>query len=991
MKLHDMTIGMQLAIGLGLILAFVILLGIVSYNQEESLWLETKGLYDHPLQVRRAIAEVGIEVLTMHRDMKDLVLAENESEWVYIIQEIDVSEKNAEKSFDILYDRYLGPKSDLDTLYVNFISWKSIREETIRLLREGRTDEAIDRVKPFGDGGLHVTLIMDNIKVISDYAMQRGDQYYWSADQHKNALILQLGFLIGIILFLSLCISYLLIRGIRGPVRELTQASEDYQKGRFDARSRYVSTNEFGLLSSSFNSLVETVQFEMQSRENVARISEVMLKEEELIPFSRELLQSLLQYTDSQVAAIYLLNTEKTDYTLFDSIGLCPFCRTSFSATVFEGEFGNSLATGKIQRITAIPEDSPFVLFTVSGDIRPREILTIPISGAKEIIAMISLASVHDYTPQAIRLIHDISDILIARFNGVVAYSKNREFSEILEGQNRELTSQSRELMSQTHELKEQNIELEVQKKQLDEANRLKSVFLSNMSHELRTPLNSVIALSGVLLRRLRGSVPDDEYSYLTVIERNGRLLLSLINDILDIARIEAGREDVNISSFSVQDLIITVLDSVQPQADEKNIILNNTVDESIPQITCDFLKCQHILQNIIANAVKFTEQGSVTISARVTDSILSITVEDTGIGIDEEMLPYIFDEFRQADERIGRMYGGSGLGLSIAKKYATLLGGSITVSSTPGSGSVFTLHLPLMISSESSDETMSPCVIQQYSSNHIPSEVSGEIKSILLVEDNEPAIIQIQDLLTEQGYLVRIARDGNEAILKVNESLPDAMILDLMMPEVDGFTVLHMIRSQKKTAQLPVLILTAKHITKEELAFLQGNHIHQLIQKGDISKSGLLSAVKNMVYVSHKTEDIGVEKKSALRVTHEKPKILIVEDNPDNMTTARAILSNVATVIEATNGQEGIEKTRSDVPDLIFLDISLPLMDGFEVLNTLKADESLKHIPVIALTARAMKGDRKEILSRGFDGYISKPIDEELLKQTIGRVLYGQ
>jgi signal transduction histidine kinase/CheY-like chemotaxis protein len=761
----------------------------------------------------------------------------------------------------------------------------------------------------------------------------------------------------------------------------------------------------------------------MQSRENAARISEVMLKEEELIPFNRELLQSLLQYTGSQVGAIYLLNTEKTDYVLLDSIGLCPFCRTSFSATVFEGEFGNSLATGQIQRITTIPEDTPFVLFTVSGDIRPREIITIPISGAKGIIAMISLASVHDYPPQAIRLIHDISDILTARFNGVVAYSKNREFSDILEGQNRELTAQSRELMSQTHELKEQNIELEVQKKQLDEANRLKSVFLSNMSHELRTPLNSVIALSGVLIRRLRGSVPDDEYSYLEVIERNGRLLLSLINDILDIARIEAGREDVNISRFSMQDLIITVLELVKPQADEKKIILDNTVDETIPQIASDFVKCQHILQNLIANAVKFTEHGSVTISARVMGQVLFLSVEDTGIGIDEEMLPFIFDEFRQADERIGRMYGGSGLGLSIAKKYATLLGGTISVSTTPGSGSVFTLQLPLILSTDS-DNFVSTNGIPHYSSDnkpghipgHTPGHISGEIsivsKSILLVEDNEPAIIQIQDLLTEQGYQVRVARDGNEALLKVNESLPDAMILDLMMPEVDGFTVLHMIRSQEKTAHLPVLILTAKHITKEELAFLQGNHISQLIQKGDISRSGLLDAVKNMVYVSQETEEKSVVnpnsgplgpsgetdekefikgKRTVLHKTHEKPRILIVEDNPDNMTTVKAILSSEATIIEAKDGKEGIEKIRSDIPDIIFLDISLPLMDGFEVLNTLKTDESLKHIPVIALTARAMKGDREEILSRGFDGYISKPIDEELLKRTIGRVLYDR
>jgi len=214
-------------------------------------------------------------------------------------------------------------------------------------------------------------------------------------------------------------------------------------------------------------------------------------------------------------------------------------------------------------------------------------------------------------------------------------------------------------------------------------------------------------------------------------------------------------------------------------------------------------------------------------------------------------------------------------------------------------------------------------------------------------------------------------------------------MILDLMMPEVDGFTVLQMIRSQEKTAQLPVLILTAKHITKEELTFLRENHIYQLIQKGDISRSGLLAAVENMVSVYQEMrEPLAV--KSPRPIIRETPVILVVEDNPDNMTTVRALLTGSYHLIEATDGQSGIDQARIHNPDLILLDISLPVMDGFEVLDLLRKDECLMHTPVIALTARAMKGDREEILSRGFDGYLSKPIDAELLTQTIQRVLYG-
>ncbi|MFH0968077.1 MAG: ATP-binding protein, partial [Methanobacteriota archaeon] len=814
-------------------------------------------------QVRRAIAELDVDILTMNLGMKDIILSDNKSEQQQIIQDINIAEANANQKFEILNELYLGPKSDIETAYSDFVRWKPIRDEIIRLLREGDRNEATSRVKPSGVGGTQVSRIIGDLKVVSDFAMNRGDLFFQSAEEHKNDLTLQLGILLGVILLLSFCVSYLLLRGIRRPIRELTVAAEEYRKGKFDARSRYESANEIGILSGSFNNLVDTIQVEMQSRENVARVSEVMLREEDLRSFSQELLKILLQYTSSQIGAIYLLNAEKTEYTLYESIGLCSSCQSSFSASAMEGEFGNSLATCQIQLIKEISEDTSFVLSTVSGDIRPREIITIPVCGEKEVTAMISLSSVQVYSPQTIRLVHDLSDILTARFNGVLAYAKIRDFSSTLESQNRELTSQSRELLSQTHELKEQNIELEVQKKQLDESNQLKSVFLSNMSHELRTPLNSVIALSGVLSRRLQGSIPDDEYSYLEVIERNGRLLLSLINDILDIARIEAGREEVYISSFSMQGLITSVLEMIGPQAEEKNLILNNLVDSSIPPITSDLSKCQHILQNLVANAVKFTEIGTITLSATVTDDNLQIAVTDTGIGISEEKLPYIFDEFRQVDERIGRKYGGSGLGLSIAKNYARLLDGDITVTSTPGIGSTFTLSLPLTLDIEFFVHPQE----RSGTSHHLISSQSrgspGEKKTILLVEDNEPAIIQVRDLLEEQGYQVWVARDGKEALELVKLTLPDAVILDLMMPEVDGFTVLHMIRSQEKTALLPVLILTAKHITREELAFLKGNHIHQLIQKGDINRSGLLAIVKSMVSVPQEKETKVAEKYS--------------------------------------------------------------------------------------------------------------------------------
>ena len=1021
MKSKDLTIGMQLGIGLVIILALVILMGVVVVIQEASLWQETAGLYEHPLQVRRAIGDLNIDILIMQKGMKDLVLADNDLEITENIQLIDTKEADAYKQFDILYSLYLGPRSDIDTAYNDFVQWKSNRDETIRLLRSGNVAEAEKRIKSTGIGGLQVEKMLVDITKMSDFSKARGDQFYRDAQAHQENLKVQLAILIGFILFLSLGVSYFLLRKIRDPLKTLTLVTEDYRSGRKDARSQYVSTDEIGVLAASFNGLADIVQSESQGKENAAHISDVMLREEELPSFCRELLSVLLTFTGSQVGAVYLLNPEKSGFELFESVGLQDSRRVSFSVMGREGEFGAALSTRQIQHIMEIPEDSRFIFSTVIGDIKPREILTIPIVSGQEVVAMISLASVRSYSVPAIRLVNDSWGILTARFNGVLAFKKIQQISDKLKDQNRELTEQSRELAAQAEAMRqqnaemavqanvmreqnaemtvqagvmrEQNIELEAQKKQLDESNRLKSVFLSNMSHELRTPLNSVIALSGVLNRRLSGKIPEEEYSYLDVIERNGRHLLGLINDILDLSRIEAGREEVMFSHFTVKELVSTVVAMIEPQATEKHIALNSHISDTLPLITSDLSKCQHILQNIVANSVKFTSEGSVDITAAVSGDELHITVKDTGIGIDPDQIKYIFDEFRQADERIARTYGGSGLGLSIARKYARLLNGSIGVESTRGKGSAFTLRLPLNLAihppeSSSDDEINESSTTAEV--NNKPTLPTGKEKTILIVEDSEPAVIQIKDILTGQRYNVRVARNGKEALDQIGLELPDAMILDLMMPEVDGFMVLKQIRADERTARIPVLILTAKNITKEELKVLKGNHIHQLIQKGDISRNDLLAAVSTMVSAPGKQE-LPAAKKLTRRKNIERPVILVVEDNPDDMVTVRALLKDHYTVIEATDGRSGIEHVQARTPDLILMDLSMPVMDGFTMLDAIRREEHLKRIPVIAVTARAMKGDREEILSYGFNAYLSKPVDGALLEQMIHEVLYGK
>jgi len=980
MNIQNLKIGTLLRVGFGMVLFFIVLGGVFSWYETSKLWEDTDGIYHHPLQVRRNIAVLKPNLLLIDRLINDYAHFGSASEKSALISRMEKLELSAYKQVDSLSLSYLGPKTDLTEISYEMNKYRDIRQEVIALVNAGRMAEAFKILQTDGPDEQAVDKVLKEINDVSVFAFNRADKFFSDAERHKQSIAWFLLTLFGLSFAVSFLILLALLRIIKTPLDEMTRVTDDFRKGNLDARIAYSSNNELGRLTSSINLLAEVNQSDLRNKDLVGKVADVMLKEEEMHSFCHSLIMRLMEATNSQIGSVYLLNEQKTDFEPFESMGHNSETIASFSALNFEGEFGLALSSRQVQVIRNIPTDTALLFSTTAGDFRPREIISIPIFSGDEVVAMISLASLHCYPPEALRMITDIQVMLMARFNGVIAHQKILEFAEKLESQNRELDERAKELSIQSQELSEQNLELEMQKSQLDEASKLKSTFLSNMSHELRTPLNSVIALSGVLSRRLQNKIPEDEYSYIEIIERNGRNLLTLINDVLDLSRVEAGHEEVAAATFTVFELADEIVGMLDQLAKDKKISLENSVGQDLPEIRSDYGKCRHIIQNLVSNAVKFTEQGSVVIKAEQIENEMIVTVTDTGIGIPAEELPFIFDEFRQVDGSSSKKFGGTGLGLAIAKKYANLLHGEIRVESQPGVGSTFTLILPMKL--DSYKTSMSEVNLKAYRRTPRPSEfhasASGSGKTILLFEDSEAAIIQITDILTEQSFTVQVARNGKEAVEQIQLFHPDAVILDLMMPEVDGFQVLKMIRETPETSKVPVLILTAKHITKEELSFLKGNNIYQFIQKGDVGRIELLATVDNMV---SPRPEMARNEKTGHRLAQRKgkPLILVVEDNPDNMKTAKAILSQEYLVLEACDGFEGVQQALAHNPDLILMDMSLPVMDGFEAFDAIRKSEDHKHTPIVALTASAMKGSREDILEYGFDDYISKPIDEPM------------
>ena len=1004
MKFKNLRIGSQLIIGFSTLLVFVLVMSIASYLQTNKMHQQVNLIYNHPYTVRKAIDNLHIAILQIRVSDRDLLLATNEAEKQEAIQLLNSATQDVPVQFGILKERYLGSQTSVDEAKDAFDKWQIAREENIKLAQSGKLPEAISQILPHGSVGTYRINLLAKIKVLDDFALNKAIEINNTSESLDKSILIEMTILVSAIFVLSFLIISILIRNIRKPLAELDSATKRFHAGDANARSSYESKNEFGILSLSFNALAETIQSTTETTKKTLSISNVMTKEDNAKDFFQNTLASLAQNTSSTIAAIYLLSEDKNKFEHCASLGLDENAKQSFSASRLEGEFGAVISSEKTQHIKNIPKNTQFIFNTVSGKFIPNEIITIPIHDTKNLIAIISLASINSYSEQTLKLIDAILPTMSARINGILTHQKNKENAiqlqlqymkldkqqENLSSSNKELEAQKTELHSQSLELIEQNTELEMQKKQLHEASRLKTNFLSNMSHELRTPLNSVIALSGVLNRRLIKQIPAEEYGYLEVIERNGKHLLHLINDILDISRIESGREEVEITKFNVNALLDDVINMILPQAKQRSITLVHLESDNDLETFNDANKFRHVVQNLIGNAVKFTEKGKVEIKSWKDENNIFVNVKDSGIGIAEEHLVRIFDEFRQADGGTSRKFGGPGLGLSIARKYANLLGGNVTVKSELGKGSEFTFTLPIIYAEENSISEEKEIASFNLETKPSPQKSNNDslVKTVLIVEDSEPVIIQMKDILGSSGYKIIVARNGAEALETISHTIPDAMVLDLMMPGVDGFEVLEQLRAADQTAHISVLILTAKHITKEELHFLKRNNIHQLIQKGDVNRLQLLEAIHKMIY-PNQTETNAAKRES--QKIEGKPVVLVVEDNADNMITVRALLSEKFILIEAVNGYEGIELAKKHIPNLILMDIALPGIDGVETFKVIRNDPRLMHIPIIALTASAMIHDRETILSHGFDIYIPKPIDEKIFFKTINEVLYGK
>ena len=500
------------------------------------------------------------------------------------------------------------------------------------------------------------------------------------------------------------------------------------------------------------------------------------------------------------------------------------------------------------------------------------------------------------------------------------------------------------------------NEELHKQTVTLERATELKSEFLANMSHELRTPLNSIIGFTARVIRKCGEILPKRQLKNLQTVFRNAHHLLGLINSLLDISKIEAGKMDVFCEEFTVAPLMLEVVDLVQPLVGNKGIKLVTNVPKEDPTLYSDKAKLKQILINLVTNAIKFTETGRVTLSVHSVDpslattdlfyrpdtDYLTISVTDTGIGITPEEQQAIFEAFRQVDGGLTRKAGGTGLGLALAKRFVEMLRGRISLESELGQGSTFRVTLPIRMS-------YALTAPKERSELEPVSAIDGRA-TILCIDDDPEVLELLQGYLVDEGYNVTTATSGAEGLEKAMALELSAITLDIQMPGMDGWTVLSKLKSHEKTRKIPVIIVSI--MENKSLGF--GLGAFDYLTKPILPRD-LLSSIGRLGLADVAT-------------------VLVIDDDPMVCDLIHEILSEENFQIRmANNGVEALADLEKHRPDLILLDLMMPEMDGFEVARRVRMRSEWASIPIIVITAKLLTAQEREYLSTRVETIVAK------------------
>lgn len=992
--MFKLTFKQQVLTGFAVSLLFVLVSAITSYLSVEKLKDDTKW-QSHTYEVINLLKNTEIQVLNSESALRGFIISQK-SDYLRPYN------KNAPLILETVQDlkRLISDNADQTERAdsIDFYAHKKVAEmqEVIRIYDKQGPAAAATRVLDGGGQTYKDKILSFSRKMIEvEFKLLSARKANTILSSQRSTLVISVSALIifGLILFLF-----------------------SYIKRTFDQQKE---TEEH---IREANQKLEIISAENEQKNwllsGASEVNDAMRGEQEVEELSANIVTRISNYIGAPVGAFFLLSRSKKLFRYSGGYAYQPK-----KGEINEYRFGEGLVgQTAVEKQAKLFKNVPLDYLKISsglGSTLPQSIYLVPIVFEEETLAVVELGLQEDPDEKTMLFLNTISESIGLAVNSAVARVKLRALFEQTQQQAEELESQQEELRTtneeliyktdqlqsseeelrvQQEELRQTNAELEEKAQQLEERNisinqareaislkaeelevssKYKSEFLANMSHELRTPLNSILILARILKENRPENLNEDQIKYAGVIHNAGNDLLSLINDILDLSKIESGKVDLSIEKVKPAAISQSMESLFNELARSKKINFQTVLAEDLPkEIVTDQSRVEQIVKNLLSNAFKFTpEYGHITLSMAKPDKdvvffsdrlkntkeeIISITVKDSGIGIPEEKQKLIFEAFQQADGSTSRKFGGTGLGLSISKELAYLLGGEIQVSSKPNEGSTFTLYIPKNNNFQLSEQ-VSPVQQESYTPAAAaePTQVlernSDEPQTILIIEDDEVFADVLNDYAIEKGFQPILAHSGDTGLEMAFEQLPDAIVLDIMLPVMDGWTILKKLKADPRTKHIPVHMMSA------------GNE-----KASKAKKEGAIGFLKKPVEKEQLDEAFNLL--SAAYLKYNFKSVLVIEDQElQSRELTQQLTEKGVDVKQAFTGKEALDLLHDQVFDCIILDLKLPDISGFDLLDQIKSQALHAHIPVIINTAMELDQEKMAHIMRYTDAMVLK------------------
>jgi signal transduction histidine kinase/DNA-binding response OmpR family regulator/CHASE3 domain sensor protein len=802
-------------------------------------------------------------------------------------------------------------------------------------------------------------------------------------------------------------------------IADLQKVTRAIASGNYATRSKDTLDDELGTVSTALNEMaaaLETNINELKKRNWVqtasVTVGNSLRGHVTLESLGNSLSENLAMLVKAQAIAFYTA----ADASFLQLQGGYALKNAPQQIAFGEGLTGQAAYASEMMEVDQLPENY-FQIASALGQASPRSLTLVPVKHSGRLAAVIEIGTLQPLSDAEKQLLEQNREAIGIAVHTVLNHVQLQELfeqtqaqSEELQAQhseleniNAELEAQSEKLQASEEELRvqqgelqqsnqemeersrlleernqlivEQNMEIRQKAEELAQSTRYKSEFLANMSHELRTPLNSVLLLSRLLSENNEKNLTNDQVEYARVIQSSGQGLLALIDEILDLSKIEAGKMELDYQPVLLQEIANDMKALFTPVAREKRLDFNIQIGEGLPsRIETDKLRLEQVLRNLLSNALKFTAQGTVELLVQadpVKTGFLAFTVKDTGIGIPEDKQALIFEAFQQADGSTRRKYGGTGLGLSISRELSRLLGGELTVSSTPGQGSAFTMQLPVHKMSiqelpaapaalEEEFPLPPPPVTKNLRSEKIPAAlpddretIGRQDKTILIIEDDTAFAKALLDFTHKKGYKGLVAVRGDEGIALAQQHKPAGILLDIQLPVKDGWEVMEELKSNPATRHIPVHTMSSLEVKKESL------------MKGAVDFINKPVAFEQMQEVFKKIEQV---------ITKEHKKVLIIEENPKHAKALAYFLETFNVATEVSNSvSKSVDALKTEGVDCVILDMDVPDQQAYETLEELKKDAGLESLPIIIFTGRSLSKPEEQRIKQYADSIVIK------------------